>query len=239
MQHTKLDNAKAREFFEQAAGLAPDYAEVFTALGWTYWEDAFHGWSENREASLLQAAKLAEKALTLDDSDPMTHGLWGAIYLQQERYEQAIAKGEKSIALGPNQAFPHLLLAMYLFHTGRYKEALPLIKKAMRLNPYYPSFYLELLGGVYLRMGDDKEAVTAFKRLVVRQPDRIVGHLGLAVAYIRLGLKEQARSEAAQVLKLIPEYSLEVYRNQVLGMGWDPADVESDIEALREAGLPE
>ena len=239
IQHTKLDNAKAREFFEQAAGLAPDYAQVFTALGWTYWEDAFHGWSENREASLLRAVKIAEKAHALDDSDPMIHGLWGAIYLQQKRYEQAIAKGEKSIALGPNQAFPHFLLAMYLFHTGRYKEALPLIKKAMRLNPYYPSFYLELLGGVYLRNGDDEEAVTAFKRLVVRQPDRIVGHLGLAVAYIRIGLKEQARSEVAQVLKLIPEYSLEVYRNQVLGMGWDPADVESDIEALHEAGLPE
>ena len=68
-----------------------------------------------------------------------------------------------------------------------------MIKKAMRLNPYYPSFYLELLGGVYLRMGDAEEAVTAFKRLAVREPDRIIGHLGLAVAYIRLGLKEKAR----------------------------------------------
>ena len=237
MRHTKVDNTKAREFFEQAAVLAPEYAQVLTALGWTHWEDAFHGWSESREASLLRAVELAEKALALDDSDPMIHGLWGAIYLQQKRYDQAIAKGERSIALGPNQAFPHFLLAMYLFHTGRYNEALPLIRKAMRLNPYYPTFYLELLGGVYLRMEDYEAAIEAFKQLVARQPNRTVGHLGLAVAYIRLGRKELARSEVEEVLRINPQYSLEVYRQQAYGMDWDPAEVESDIEALIEAGL--
>ena len=237
MRHSKVDNARAREFFEQAAVLAPEYAQVYTALGWTYWEDAFHGWSESRETSLLRAVELAEKALALDDSDPMIHGLWGAIYLQQKRYDLAIAKGEESIALGPNQAFPHFLLAMYLFHTGRYQEAVPLIKKAMRLNPYYPTFYLELLGGVYLRMEDYEEAIKAFKQLVARQPNRIVGHLGLAVAYTRLGRKEQARAEVAEVLRLNPQYSLDVYRQQAHGMDWDPDEVERDIEDLREAGL--
>ena len=237
MRHTKADNAKARELFERAASLAPGYAMVFTALGWTHWEDARHGWSESREESLLRAVELAKKALALDESDPMIHALWGAIYLLQRRYDQAIAEGERSVALGPNQAFPHLLLAMYLYHTGRYKEALPLVRKAMRLDPYYPSSYLELLGGVYLQMGEYEKAVEAFKMLVVREPHRIVGHLGLAIAYIRLGRKEQARSEVAEVLRLFPEYSLEVFRKQAHWTHMDPAVVESGIEALREAGL--
>jgi tetratricopeptide (TPR) repeat protein len=237
MRHTKADNAKARELFEQAASLATGYATVFTALGWTYWEDAFHGWSESPGESLLRAVELAEKARALDDSDPDIHALWGAIYLKQGRYDQAIAEGEKSVALGPNQSFPHLLLGMYLYHTGRYKEALPLVRKAMRLNPYYPSTYLELLGGVYLRMGEYEKAVETFKVLIVREPHRIVGHQNLAIAYIRLGRKEQARSEGAEVLRLFPEYSLEVYRKQAHGWKMDPAVMESDIEALREAGL--
>jgi tetratricopeptide (TPR) repeat protein len=167
----------------------------------------------------------------------MIHALWGAIYLLQRRYDQAIAEGEKSVALGPNQAFPHLLLAMYLYHTGSYKEALPLVRKAMRLNPYYPSSYPALLGGIYLRMEEYEKSVEAFKMLVVREPQRIAGHRGLAFAYIRLGRKEQARSEMAEVLRLFPEYSLEVYRKQAHSMQMDPALVESDIEALREAGL--
>jgi TolB-like protein len=237
MRHTKADNAKAREFFERAASLAPEYAPVISALGWTYWEDAFHGWSESREKSLLRTVELAKKALALDDSDPMIHALWGAIYLRQGRYDQAIAEGEKSVALGPNQAFPHFLLAMYLHHTDRHKEAVPLIRKAMRLDPYYPFTYLELLGSVYLNMEEYEKAVEAYKMLVVREPHRIAGHRGLAIAYIRLGRKEQARSEVAEILKLFPEYSLEVYRKQLHLMDMDPAAVESVIAALREAGL--
>ncbi len=237
MRHTKADNAKARELFERAASLAPGYAMVFTGLGWTYWEDAFHGWSETREESLQRAVELAKKSLALDDSDPMIHARWGAIYLRQGRYDQAIAEGEKSVALGPNQALPHFLLAMFLHHTGRYKEALPLLRKAMRLDPYYPFTYLELLGSVYFQMGEYEKAVEAFKMLVVREPHSIVGHQGLAIVYIRLGRKEQARSEVVEVLRLFPEFSLEVYRKQAHGRDMDPAIVESDIEALREAGL--
>jgi tetratricopeptide (TPR) repeat protein len=175
--------------------------------------------------------------MAMDDSDPMIHALWGAIYLQQRRYDQAIAAGEKSVALGPNQSFPHLLLGMYLVHTGRYKEALPLVRKAMRLNPYYPSTYLELLGGVYFAMEEYEKAVEVFKMLVVREPHRIVGRQGLVTVYIRLGRKEQTRKELAELLRLFPEYSLEEYKKQAHLMDIDPALVESDIEALREAGL--
>jgi adenylate cyclase len=236
-RHTKADNAIARELFDRAAILAPGYGDVFTALGWTYWEDAHHGWSESQEESLLRAVELAEKAQAMDDSDPMIHALWGAIYLRQGRYDQAIAAGKKSVALGPNQSFPHLLLGMYLSHTGKYKEALPLVRKAMRLNPYYPAVYLELLGSIYYLLGDHEEAVEAFKMLVIRKPQGIVGRQGLVVAYIRLGWKEQARTEVEELLRVFPEYSVEAYRKQAHSMRIDPAVVESDIKALREMGL--
>ena len=239
MRHTKADNVKAREFFEQAASLAPKYAPAITALGWTYWEEAFHGWSETRGESLQRAVELAEKALALDDSDPWIHALWGAIYLRQGRYDQAIAEGEKSVALGPNQSFPHILLGTYLHHIGRYKEALPLVRKAMRLDPYYPSIYLELLGHVYLSMEAYEKAVEAFRVLVVREPQSKTGHRGLAIAYIRLGRKEQARSEVAEVLRLFPEYSLEVARKQAQLENMDSTVIENYIDALRKAGLPE
>ncbi len=107
----------------------------------------------------------------------------------------------------------------------------------MRLDPYYPSVYLELLGQVYLSLEEYEKAVEAFKVLVVREPHSIVGSQGLAVAYIRLGRKEQARSEVAEVLRLFPEYSLEVVRKQAQLMNMDPTVMENNIEALREAGL--
>lgn len=66
MRHTKADNAKARDLFERAAGLAPEYVPVFIGLGWTYWEDAFHGWRESREESLPRAVEFAKKTLALE-----------------------------------------------------------------------------------------------------------------------------------------------------------------------------
>jgi Flp pilus assembly protein TadD len=79
-------------------------------------------------------------------------------------------------------------------------------------------------------MEEYEKAVEAYKVLVVREPHGIVGHVGLAIAYIRLDRKAQARSEVAEVLRLFPEFSLEVYRKQA---HWR----DMDIEALREAGL--
>jgi adenylate cyclase len=84
-----------------------------------------------------------------------------------------------------------------------------------------------------------EKAVEAFRVLVVREPQSKVGHRSLAIAYIRLGRKEQARSEVAEVLRLFPEYSLEVARKQAQLMNMDPTVMENHIEALREAGLPE
>ena len=112
-----------------------------------------------------------------------------------------------------------------------------MVRKAMRLEPYYPSTYLELLGGVYMRMGAYEKAVEAFKGLGARKPHAILGRISLAIAHIRLGQKKQARSEVAELLRLFPEFSLEVYEKEAQSMDMDPGVVESDMEALREAGL--
>ena len=40
----KETNAQARQMFEQAIALDPQYAEAYTGLGWTYcWELVFDG----------------------------------------------------------------------------------------------------------------------------------------------------------------------------------------------------
>lgn len=171
----------------------------------------------------------------MDDSDPGIHSLWGAIYLLQRKYDQAIAEAERAVALGPNEADFHALLAMILHHAGKFKEAVALVRKAMRLHPYYPDYYLDLLGGAYLQMGEYEKAVEVLKMSVFQEPHRIEGHLFLAISYIRLGRKEKTRSEVAEILRLFPGYSLEMFRKRVWDM--DPAMVESHIEALREAGL--
>jgi hypothetical protein len=57
----------------------------------------------------------------------------------------------------------------------------------------------------------------------------------LAVVYNELGQPAEAQKEAAEVLRLNPKFSLEVYRQREPIK--DPAVLERHIAALRTAGL--
>jgi adenylate cyclase len=60
-------------------------------------------------------------------------------------------------------------------------------------------------------------------------------HVLLAAAYSEVGREDEARAEAAEVLRLSPQYSLDVMRQR-----WpykDPVQLERLLVALRKAGL--
>ena len=79
--YAKEDNAKARELFEKALELDPDYAWACTWLAWTHWVDGRYGFSDSSTESFKQAAATAQKAVALDDSVPDVHALLGTISL--------------------------------------------------------------------------------------------------------------------------------------------------------------
>lgn len=60
-------------------------------------------------------------------------------------------------------------------------------------------------------------------------------HVQLTVCYSELGQEEAARAQAAEVLRVSPNFSLEVLRQQ--SPTADPAETERIVSALRKAGL--
>ena len=60
-------------------------------------------------------------------------------------------------------------------------------------------------------------------------------HVELTILYSELGRLEEAKAEAAEILKLVPNFSVEVYGERVPYK--DPAQAERDMAALRKAGL--
>src|SRR5262249_13388002 len=66
---TKEANAQARQMFEKALALDPQYAEAYASLaGAYYWERAWR-WSTDPQ-TLERAFALAQQAVVLDDSLP-------------------------------------------------------------------------------------------------------------------------------------------------------------------------
>jgi len=63
-----------------------------------------------------------------------------------------------------------------------------------------------VLGDAYLLTRQYEKAVAAYKKVIHIQPDNFFAHLTLAASYIYLEQTENARAEAAEVLRINPKY---------------------------------
>ena len=225
----------ARQSFEEAVALDPEFAVAYTYLAWTYLLEVLVGFSDSPGQSMARAVEFAQKALGLDDSLADAHALLGSIYLVQRQWEKAVAEGERSVALNPNSADNIGLLGMTLYSVGRPEEAVALLEKAIRLNPMPPDWILEQLATAYRMTGRYEEAIAELKKVLHRNPDYSGAWLNLAVIYSLLGREEEARAAAGEVLRIDPKFSVEHFAKTILHK--NQADIELAVEALRKAGL--
>src|SRR5438093_13215636 len=134
---TQEANGQARQMFERAIALDPNFAAAYAWLGRTYVLDWFHRWSQDPQV-LERAVALAGQAIALNESLPGAYQTLGYIYMAKKQYDQAVVEAEKAVALDPNDADAVLTLGEVLSCVGRSQEAMEFVEKAMRLNPHYP-----------------------------------------------------------------------------------------------------
>ena len=236
---TKEDNAGARELFERAVDLDPQYAIAWGWLAWTHWIDARFGYSESREVSFTRAEELAAKAVELDPELADALSLLGAIHLYKREYDEALDKGRMAIDLGPNNANINATVAITTYSVGDWGETIKLLKRAMRLSPYYPSWYLLYLGRAQTFQGDYKEAIATHEKGLARaeSPYTKSGfHAALAFAHMEAGNEQRAREFMAQTLEVIPHYSASYVKKT--NFFKDTNDLDRLIGALQKAGMP-
>lgn len=225
-------NAQARRLFEQAIALDSQYAEAYAKLSRTLSSEWVFQWSQDPQ-TLERAFALAQRAVALDESLPGAHKELAYTYLYKNQHEQATAAAKRGITLDPNDAENIGQLGLILNYAGQPEEAIGFIKEAMRLNPRYPYNYLAYLGMAYRLARRYEEAISVLQSATLRNPNFFPTHFHLSITYSELGWEEEARAEAAEILRISPQFSLErlkrVYKN--------PADFARDLAALRRAGL--
>jgi DNA-binding winged helix-turn-helix (wHTH) protein len=145
MRMTREGNAVAREMAQRALELDPDFAAAFTALGWTHVRDWMNFWT--LDAGVLEsAARLAERALQLDEGLAMTHTLMAAVALYQLDHVRALHETERALTLDSTAPECLAIRSLVASHAGLADGARDAIEQAMSLNPQYPAFYLSHLG---------------------------------------------------------------------------------------------
>jgi adenylate cyclase len=231
---TKETNMQARQMYEKAIELDPQYAAAYASLGATYTVEWIWQWSQDPQ-TLERAFALTQKAIALDDSLPIAHSWLGWVYMFKKQYERAIAEGEQALTLAPNDAEGHVNLGTILNLAGRPEEAIRLVEKAIRLNPRYPAHYLVTLGQAYTLTRQYEEAIAILKRATTRNPNFLAAYVFLAVVYSESSREEEARAAAVEILRISPNFSLEGFQQRIHYK--DPAVSERFVTALRKAGL--
>jgi adenylate cyclase len=232
-RQNKEDNVLARREAEEAIALAPGNPNFYILLAGTHIMDMWWRSSTSQLISYAQATNNLNKAFALDKDNSDAHIILGMLYLFKRQHKKAITAAERAVALNPNGADAYCQLAFILCMSGRSAESIDLFKKAFRLNPIPPSYYFTMLGEAYLYLGRYEEAIQVYKQAKDREPRDIFSYLSLAAVYIKAGMFEKARIEAAEVYRLDPKFSL-----KDLDIPHINPEVTKDwYNTLRQAGL--
>lgn len=234
---TPTDNVNARRMFEKAFELDPDYVIALVWVGWTHWFDVRFGYTESPERSLELADDVTRKAMELDPAEAYVHGLRAAVFALHMRFEDAIVAGRQALNGYPNDAWLHAVLARVLIAAGRASEGERVISDAMRLDPYYPEFYLGIRANALESMDRTDEALDVLRRAVNRNPDYFPAHLRLASLCGLAGNVKEATAAASEVLRINPRFTLGLADGFYPSS--DPRRLERFRDGLRKAGLPE
>jgi adenylate cyclase len=208
-EFSKEGNALARQKYQEAISLTPEYSSAHAGLALTYLLELWHGWGVSPAQSLQLAMQYAQKCLAIDESFSDAHATLGLVHLVMQQWEKAVKECELAVSLNPNGADNLGILAVVLRTVGRVEEALAMLEKAIRLNPMPPEWLLHEFGSCYRLMGRYDEAIAALRRVLDKNPDYLNSRLNLIATYVMSGKEEAARAEAVEVLRRNPDFSVE------------------------------
>ncbi len=222
---------KARECFEAALAIDPDYSLAHTGLADTFLMLGLYGLRPAAEA-WSRARQAAERALACDDSNADAHISLAYVRLFQEwAFGAAERELRRALELAPTSASVRQWYALYLAMIGRFGEALEAVQRAQELDPLSLTAHTNAGFQFYLTRQHDSEISEHMKTLEM-EPDYAVGHWALALAYEQKEMYAEAISEHEKAV-LLSGASVVMRAN--LGRAYALAGRKADARAvLRE-----
>lgn len=230
----------ARQFFEQAAELAPNFVDAWCGIAHTYHREIIAGISGDSRDVKSKMLDAARRAVALDDTNANAHSLLCLAYANSGRLTEAVFEGRRAVDLNSVDPNSQDRLGGALTLAGQPDEAVQHLMAAIRLHPRHPRvrIYHALLARAYLDAHRYEAAADQARYAIQLGRTFFDEHLVLVSALGHLGRAEEAHSaiEALGIARL----SL----NQISFSQWWRSYAHSGpnkhlLEGLRKAGLPE
>jgi TolB-like protein/Tfp pilus assembly protein PilF len=208
---TRSATSDARQMFERALELDPNYSAAHVGLGEADLRSVHHGWTPDPAAVLERAKSHAHKAIAIDEFDPHAHALLGRIYARLGEYDRAVDALKRAMALNTSDPENYSGLGDALLWSGDISGAIAALRSADQLDPQLSTQDLFNLGVAYFLAGDYARAAHVFERTAARNEGNAFIQAMLAAIYQDAGRTEDAHRALAEMRRLNPLFDMEMF----------------------------
>jgi len=193
------DPTSALREFLLAENIEPDDLNLQSGLGHVYL----------LKKAYIESEQHYKYALELDPQNPRTQNNLAALYVEMERYDDAIKyfqlAAENYVFSRPEVSWTGIGYAE--FKKGNHTAALNAFGKAISVNWRFPDVYVRR-GDVYFDLGETDKALADYKMALDHAPNFVSAHYSLALALMKKRDIDQAVIHLETVIALAPDSPL-------------------------------
>jgi adenylate cyclase len=238
---TPVNTLEARDKFEQSLKIDSNNPQAKIGLARAIAQSVNTRVSKDVAADSRLALRLADEGIAANPQSSMAHYVKAEVLRATKDFELGLREIAIAVEYDPNMAIAHALAGIINLWDGKADKTFGHVEKAIRLSPKDPLLnaweYYICHAHTHLKHWD--EAIKWCNRSVGHTP-YFFAYLDLAVAHAWLGHKEQAKDAIANVLKLMPGYTVHTLAHADYSR--NPTFMEEYahiVEGARMAGLPE
>ena len=188
----------AREQFEQAIALDPDYADAYAGLAESVLLILNNHQAISTDEAFAVAQASLDKALSLNPNMAQAHaslGLLKTLVWQETRSGRGLEEAEAcfvtALNLNPNNASAYMWFASVRGTQQRFEEAIDLYHESLRVDPLGKIPYANL-PGLYAQRGQNQQALDLYVKAVEIHPEWPTAYRNLAQHLQGLGRMDEA-----------------------------------------------
>jgi TolB-like protein/DNA-binding winged helix-turn-helix (wHTH) protein len=231
---TRANNVEARALLRRAIQLDPSYAAAYAALAETYHIAVSWGWAESPTLFLSRAEEMADKALSLNDTEIRARIVLGRIHIFYRRYEQAKLEMDRAIALNPSDAQGLAGRGNVLMWLGQTDAAIEALELAQRIDPELNAIDRFALSLAYYLKRRYAAAIEEAEINIRKSEGAHFSRVVLAAAYAQQDRSEDAARVVSAIRLADPTFDPLAFGSKFL----NSVDLEQLRDGLRKAGLP-
>jgi len=192
-------NAAAREMFERAVKLQPNYPDTLPDS----WNNL--GVIATREGRIEDSVRCFQEALRVSPHHLLSLDNLGNAYRLQKNWGEARKALEQALEIAPDDPEANYSLGMVFAQADDTAKAYEYLQRALKARPVYPEA-LNNLGVLYLNTQRRDQAVASFEQCIRVAPAFDQAYLNLARVYALEGVRDKARGVLLDLLKQHPDH---------------------------------